>query len=82
MDVLFVDFPVDSPIALPTWSLGYRSMIATLRENGFSSTILHPLPIEISKARQQLINDILKISPKIIGFTTYDIYLQPLIQFI
>ena len=82
IDVLFVDFPLDSPIALPTWSLGYRSMIATLRENGLSSAILHPIPIETRKARQQLVNDILKISPKIVGFTTYDTFLQPLIQFI
>jgi anaerobic magnesium-protoporphyrin IX monomethyl ester cyclase len=82
MDIVFVDFPVESPKASPTWSLGYRSMIASLRENGFSSTILHPLQIEISESRRQLIKEILKINTQIIGFTAYDVYLEPLIEFV
>jgi len=57
-------------------------MIATLRQEGFSAAILHPVPKERHKARNRLIDDLLDCAPKIAGFTAHDQYLPQLFSFI
>ena len=82
MDVIFVDLPIDFFLPTPSWNLGYRTMIATLRQAGFSAAILHPIPEELQRARDRLISDLVKAAPKIAGFTAYDNYLPQLFGFI
>jgi radical SAM superfamily enzyme YgiQ (UPF0313 family) len=78
-DVLFIDFPDDFNNASGTWSLGYRYMISSLRQNGFSAALLHP---PAHNSRQALIDQILQVNSAIVGFTTYDVKLAALLEFI
>lgn len=82
-DVLLVDVPADFRMPESTWCLGYRYMIAALRRHGFRARILHP-PIAIpgKAARARLIEEIVRASASIVGFTTYDVKLAPLLELI
>lgn len=82
MDVLFVDFPSDFLFPESNWCLGFRYMISMLRENGFSSSILHPRRCSDGSMKMALIEDILQANPSIVGFTTYDINIHSLLLFI
>jgi radical SAM superfamily enzyme YgiQ (UPF0313 family) len=57
-------------------------MISTLREEGFEAMILHPIHEINVDSRQRLIDDLLRINPRIAGFTTYDSNLLDLFHFI
>ncbi len=82
-DVLFVDVPVDFRFPESSWCLGYRYMIAALRQAGFGGRILHPpLAAKGESARQRLIAEIVAASERIVGFTTYDLQLGPLLDLI
>ena len=81
-DVLFVDFPQSFVFPEPNWCLGFRYMISTLREQGFSAELLHPPTIPRQPVRQRLIADILAAQASIVGFTTYDQSLSALLAFI
>ncbi len=82
MDVLFVDLPRDMTFPVSEWCLGYRYLIAALRENGFSAALLHPRRPQHGSAKRALIDDILASNASIVGFTTYDVQLYPLLLFI
>ena len=79
LDVLFIDFPDDFNHASSTWSLGYRYMISSLRRNGFFAALLHP---PAHNGRRALIEQILQMNSAIVGFTTYDVKLADLLDFI
>lgn len=82
MDVLFVDFPSDLSLPESNWCLGFRYLVSMLRENGFSSGILHPRRKGDGSLKSRLIEDIIQANPKIVGFTTYDINIKLLLLFI
>jgi anaerobic magnesium-protoporphyrin IX monomethyl ester cyclase len=82
LDVLFVDVPKNSLFPEPSWCLGYRYMTSNLRANGFTAELLYPLYTCDGSARPQLIADILNIHASIVGFTTYDIGIGYLLEFI
>lgn len=79
LDVLFVDFPDDFNHPSSTWSLGFRYMMSSLRRNGFSAKLVHP---PAHNSYQALIAEILQRDSAIVGFTTYDVKLAALLDFI
>src|SRR6516225_5826289 len=79
MDVLFIDVPDDFNNASSTWSLGFRYMMSSLRRNGFTAALAHP---PTRNSRQVLIDEILQTQSAIVGFTTYDVKLAALLEFI
>jgi radical SAM superfamily enzyme YgiQ (UPF0313 family) len=82
MDVLFVDFPRDFLFPVSEWCLGYRYMISSLRENGFTADLVHPRRCPDGSSKRHLIDDILGAAPSIVGFTTYDVQLCSMLAFI
>ena len=79
MDVLFIDLPGDFGHPVSGWSLGYRYMMSSLRQNGLSAELLHA---PVCGARRSLIEKIARAGSAIIGFTTYDIQLAALLAFV
>jgi radical SAM superfamily enzyme YgiQ (UPF0313 family) len=77
--VLLVDVPADFRFPESSWCLGYRYLIAALRADGFSAALLHP---RARSALASMVRDIVRARPKIVGFTTYDVQLRPLLDFI
>ncbi|MCL4852284.1 MAG: B12-binding domain-containing radical SAM protein [Bryobacteraceae bacterium] len=82
IDVLFADIPWDFSFPESSWCLGYRYMIASLRRHGFSARILHPPSIRDGPVRERMIQQIVGSNAQILGFTTYDVQLGPLLEFI
>jgi radical SAM superfamily enzyme YgiQ (UPF0313 family) len=82
MDVLFVDVPNNFLFPVSSWCLGYRYLISILREDGFSASLLSPHRTHNGSSKSRLIADILQAQASIVGFTTYDIELAPLLAFI
>jgi radical SAM superfamily enzyme YgiQ (UPF0313 family) len=82
MDVLFVDVPKNFLFPAPSWCLGYRYLISILREDGFSASLLSSQRTHNGSSKSRLIADILQAQASIVGFTTYDIELAPLLTFI
>jgi radical SAM superfamily enzyme YgiQ (UPF0313 family) len=82
VDVLFVDLPADEHFPQSDWCLGFRYMISSLREAGFSAEILYPDAVYDGTVRARLADEIIARRAAIVGFTSYDAYLSSLIEFI
>jgi radical SAM superfamily enzyme YgiQ (UPF0313 family) len=79
VDVLFIDLPDDFTCPVNGWSLGFRYMISSLRSRGFSAELVHA---SVPDARTSLIEKIVRAGSAVVGFTTYDVQLSALFDFV
>jgi anaerobic magnesium-protoporphyrin IX monomethyl ester cyclase len=78
VDVLFVDLPSDFHRPAKGWCLGFRYMMSSLRENGFTAQLLHA---PRRGGQGALIAEIIRVNARIVGLTTYDISLAAVLEF-
>ncbi len=97
MDVLFVDLPFTTYELgrrfKAAWTykqrlrpyelhLGFRYMVSTLREHGYSADIAFPAGDDGLAARAELLRTVADIQPDILAFTSYEGSLQESLDFI
>lgn len=85
MDVVFVHVPADLRFPVNDWCLGYRYLVAALRDAGFSAGIVYPRRAGRAPGRSvadTLVADVLAAHPAVVGLTTYDPQLSATLAFV